>query len=58
MTPPPDLCRLPDAEKDALILSQWRQIAELTPRIATLEAKLGAPPKGPENSSVPPSQGR
>jgi transposase len=33
------------------------QIAELTRRIAELESNLG-PPKTPDNSSVPPAQGR
>ena len=58
MTPLPDLSRLTEAEKDALILAQWRQIGALTARLSALEAKLGSPPKGPGNSSVPPSQGR
>jgi transposase len=58
MTPPPDLSCLTEAEKDALIVAQWRQIEEQSERIATLEAKLGGPMKGPGNSSVPPSQGR
>jgi transposase len=31
---------------------------ELAQRVAELEAKLGLPPKTPENSSVPPSHGR
>jgi transposase len=57
MTPPPDLSCLTEAEKDALIVAQWRQIEELSVRIAALEAKLGGPTKGPGNSSVPPSQG-
>jgi hypothetical protein len=52
MTPPPDLSCLTEAEKDALIVAQWRQIEEQSERIATLEAKLGGPPKGPGNSSV------
>ena len=30
----------------------------LTARVAELEAKLGVPPKTPDNSSVPPSQGK
>lgn len=57
MSPPPELSRLTDAEKDALIVAQWRRIEELSARIAALEAKLGGPPKGPDNSSVPPSKG-
>jgi transposase len=32
--------------------------ATLAARIAELEAKLGLPPKGPNNSSVPPSRGQ
>ena len=47
MTPPPDL-----ADKDALIATlvaraeeQMLLIAQLTARVAELEAKLGAPPK-------------
>src|SRR3954463_13469326 len=51
MTPPPDLSRLTEAEKDALILALWARVAEL-------EARLDAPPKTPGNSSVPPSKGR
>src|SRR4051812_13266613 len=51
MMPPPDLSRLAEAEKDALILALWARGAEL-------EARLDAPPKTPGNSSVPPSQGR
>ncbi len=58
MTPPPDLSRLTEAGKDVLIVAQWRQIEELSARIGELEAKLGGPRKGPDNSSVPPSQGR
>jgi transposase len=42
----------------AQIEAQSAQIEELTRRIAELEAKLGGPPKTPDNSSVPPSQGR
>jgi transposase len=34
------------------------QVAALTARIAELEAKLGLPPKTPDNSSVPPSKGQ
>ena len=52
------------ADKDALIAAlmarleeQAQRIAKLTARVAELETKLGAPPKGPDNSSVPPSRG-
>ena len=58
MTRLPDLSGLSDAEKDALILALWKQGQTLSARVAELEAKLGGPPKTPENSSVPPSQGR
>jgi transposase len=53
MAPPADL-----ADKDALIATLVARIEMLTARVAELEAKLGAPPKGPDNSSVPPSRGR
>lgn len=39
-----------------IVLTQAETIAQLTKRVAELEAKLG-PPKTPENSSIPPSQG-
>ncbi len=58
MTPPPDLSRLTEAQKGALILSLWEQVQKLSARVAELEAKLGGPPKTPENSSLPPSQAR
>src|SRR3954471_17563748 len=50
MRPPPDLSRLTEAEKDALILALWTRVAEL-------EARRDAPPKTPGNSSLPPSRG-
>src|SRR3954469_17029481 len=50
MRPPPDLSRLTEAEKDALILTLWGRVAEL-------EARLDAPPKTPGNPSLPPSKG-
>src|SRR3954469_8894208 len=50
MTPPPDLSRLTEAEKDALILALWARVAEL-------EVRLSGPPKTPGNSSLPPSKG-
>ena len=65
MTQLPDLSCLSHAEKDALIRVLWaqvqaltEQVQTLTARVAELEAKLGAPPKTPDNSSVPPSQGK
>ncbi len=48
-----------------LVLSQaetiavlTRQVEVLTARVAELEARLEVPPKTPDNSSTPPSQGR
>ncbi len=58
MTQLPDLSALSHAEKDALILALWEQVQKLSARVAELEAKLGGPPKTPENSSLPPSQAR
>jgi transposase len=55
---PIDPSTLDAAAKDALILAQAEVIASLTQRIAELEARLGLPPKGPDNSSVPPSRGQ
>jgi len=53
------------SEKDALILALLARIdaliaenAALRARVVELEAKLGLPPKTPNNSSTPPSQGR
>lgn len=49
----------------ALALAQAESLAQcatqmdgLADRVATLEAKLGLPPKTPDNSSVPPNRGR
>src|SRR5712692_9356953 len=53
-----DLAKLSKEELIALVLAQTAQIEELTRRIAELEARLGGPPKTPDNSSLPPSQGR
>ena len=65
MTELPDLTRLSHDEKDALIRALWAQVQlltaqtrTLTARLADLECKLGEPPKTPDNSSVPPSQGK
>ena len=68
MSIPPDLTTLSHAEKDALILALIAQlaaaherIAAQDARIADLEARLDEltrPPKTPDNSSKPPSQGQ
>ena len=58
MPPPPDLDHLSDAEKDALIRALWQRLDTAERRIAELEARLGEPPKTPDNSSVPPSKGQ
>jgi transposase len=54
----PNLSFLSHDEKDALIRALWAQVQALTARVAELEARLGVPPKTPDNSSVPPSQGK
>ena len=54
----PDLSSLPHAGKDALIHALWAQVQALTARVAELEARPGVPPKTPDNSSLPPSQGK
>lgn len=68
MTSVPDLSRLSHAEKDTLILGLVAQLAAAHERIAAqdgrilaLEARLdelARPPKTPDNSSKPPSQGQ
>src|SRR5918994_7476745 len=57
MIPPPDLSRLTETEKDALILALWVQVQTLTARVAALEAQLSQPAKTPGTSSLPPSKG-
>ncbi len=59
MTELPDLSCLTHEEKDALIRALWTQVQALTAqvqtlaaRVAELEAKLGGPPKTPDNSSL------
>ena len=61
----PDLSSLSHDEKDALIHALWAQVQALTARATTLaarvvelEARLGVPPKTPDNSSLPPSRGK
>jgi transposase len=46
------------AAKDGRIDELLAQVKALTARIAELEAKLGVPPKTPDNSSLPPSRGQ
>jgi len=46
------------AAQTARIEAQRVQIETLVKRIEELEAKLGLPPKTPDNSSMPPSQGQ
>lgn len=58
MQPPVDLSALDSAAKDALILALMERVEALTKRVEELEAKLAAPPKTPDNSSLPPSRGR
>ena len=56
-----DLATLLTLSRDdliALLEAQARQIAILTARIGELEARLAAPPKTPDNSSLPPSKGQ
>ena len=54
----PDLSLLSHEQKDALITALMAQVGALTVRVAELEAKLGLPPKTPDNSSLPPSKGQ
>ena len=61
MPQPPDLTKLSHAEKDALILALFAQLTSAHEKIATLEARideLTRPPKTPDNSAKPPSQGQ
>jgi transposase len=64
VSPPRDFSSLTNAEKDALIGTLLTRVevlmaenAALRRRVDELEAKLGLPPKTPDNSSTPPSQG-
>src|SRR5271166_4151756 len=58
MSAGPILSSLSHEQKDALIAALMTQVASLTARVGELEAKLGLPPKTPDNSSVPPSKGQ
>jgi transposase len=54
----PDFSQLSHAEKDALIRALFARLEVVERRIAALEARLGEPPKTPDNSSLPPSKGQ
>jgi transposase len=72
MTPAPDVPSLSATEKDALIATLLARVEELAARVWALEAesaelraenaalrdRLKLPPKTPDNSSTPPSQGQ
>jgi transposase len=68
VTAPPDLSKLSDADKDRLILALIAQVAAAQATIATQARRIAAletrldeltrPPKTPDNSSKPPSQGQ
>jgi len=51
------LSRLSKDELIEIILAQARQIETLAARVGELEARLGQPPKTPDNSSLAPSRG-
>jgi transposase len=52
----PELDRLSESEKDALITALWTEVQGLKARLAALESKPHEPHKDAHNSSVPPSQ--
>ncbi len=55
------LSRLVLAQAEAherVVAGLTKQIEALTSRVADLEARLGLPPKTPDNSSLPPSKGQ
>jgi transposase len=54
----PDLSLLSPEQKDALIVTLMSRLAAMEARVAELEAKLGLPPKTPDNSSISPSKGQ
>ncbi len=51
----PELERLSDPEKDALIAALWAEVQRLKAQLTALEAKAQAPRKDAHHSSVPPS---
>jgi transposase len=52
----PELARLSEPEKDALMAALWAELQRLKAQLAALEAKSHEPRKDAHNSSVPPSQ--
>jgi transposase len=52
----PDLERLSEPDKDALIAALWAEVQTLKARLAALEAKQHEPRKDAHNSSIPPSR--
>jgi transposase len=52
----PELERVSEPEKDALILALWAEVQRLQSRLAALEAKSHAPRTDAHHASVPPSQ--
>jgi transposase len=52
----PDLERLSEPDKDALIAALWAEVQTLKARLAALEAKQHEPRKAAHNSSMPPSR--
>jgi transposase len=57
MAPPPDFSSLSSADKDALIRALLARVDALIAENAALREQLNLPPKTPDNSSTPPSQG-
>ena len=53
----PDLGQLSASDKDTLIVELWTRLQAALARAEALEARLGKPPKTPDNSSLPPSKG-
>jgi transposase len=52
----PELERLSEPDKDALIAALWAEVQTLKARLAALEAKQYEPRKDAHNSSIPPSR--
>ena len=55
---PEALASLSKDELVALVLALMQQNRALRARIAEIEARLGLPPKTPDNSSLPPAKGQ